>query len=49
MRTRDAFLEMLSPALVRARRERRPRAGSPVRRVPCPEPVAASSLIGRLR
>jgi hypothetical protein len=40
MRHRDAFLELLSPALARSRRERASRTTLPAPRpIPCPETV----------
>jgi hypothetical protein len=49
MRTRHVFLELLSPALVRTRREPSIRTTVPVRRTPCPEAVSTTSLVARLR
>lgn len=50
MRTRDAFLELISPALARSGRDRRILVALPdMRRQPRPEAVAAAGVERRLR
>ena len=50
MRHRDAFLELLSPALARTRRERPVRSATPAERpMPRPELTIARVMIARTR